>query len=54
MPTFEFRCPTTNLNVCAYIGEVTGPELVEVQLCVACDKSHIVHLKTGQVAEPVE
>jgi len=54
MATFQFRCPTTNLDVCAYIDEVNGPELVELQCCLACGKSHIVHLKTGRVAKAVE
>jgi hypothetical protein len=54
MPTFKFCCPTTNLDVRAYIDEVNGPELVELQCCLACGKSHIVHLKTGRVAKAVE
>jgi len=51
---FLFRCPNTNLDVRAYIDEVMGPELVELQCCLACGKSHVVHLKTGRVAKPVE
>ena len=28
MATFQFRCPTTNLDVCAFIDEVNGPSLL--------------------------
>jgi hypothetical protein len=54
MPMFLFRCPNTNLDVRAYSAEEIGAELVELEHCLACGKSHVVHLKTGRVAKPVE
>jgi len=55
MPTFQFRCPNTNLEVQAYTaGEIEVADVVEVEHCLACDKSHFVHLKAERVVQTVD
>ena len=56
MPTFQFRCPNKNLDVQAYTAEEIGTktDIVEVERCLACGKSHFVHLKAGRAVQTAD
>ena len=50
MPAFLFRCPTTGMNVQAWIADDPAErDDYEAVTCLACRKTHIVSPKTGKV-----
>jgi hypothetical protein len=52
MAAFVFRCPVTGLNVQGWAADHGGDiddDAVEMVKCLACQRTHLVHPKTGKI-----
>ena len=55
MATFIYKCPTTGFNVQGWIAdEGTHNDDVRPITCLACQRVHLVNLKTRKVLGAVE